>query len=709
MSDVITGSGISFWQLIESNKIELPINRIEIPIIQRDYAQGRDDDKTKKIRNGFLSSIINALENESSPLELDFVYGNVKNNVLQPLDGQQRLTTLFLLHWIIALKTKKLLDNESTFLKFTYETRISSREFCNALVKNWNELGEGETLGEKISDSKWFFLSWKKDPTIKAMLTMIDAIEEKIKSKEIEELNDFWQKLTIDSPIITFNFKELNDVGLTDDLYIKMNARGKALTEFENFKAQFEKYIKESNPDKIDWEIEYKDKLTKTFSHKIDTVWTDLFWKYRGDDNLIDNEFIKFISGIAINNYAHNLTIIENKEEERRIRAELEKKSNGKRVSNEAVNRERIERRIQLLFNSPDEISSVDFPTKEAFDYLVSTLDKYTINSNDEVLPNNLPLWDYCKREMIEINSTIKIENNLFIEFIKNSETTYKQRVLFYAQTQYLLISKEFNQESFSHWLRVIRNIVQNVTIDSAQTFIGAITLVKELSNGVENIYKYLANNKITSIFASNQTSEEKLKASIKDFQDNTNVIFLTEETNFCKGRITFALDCIDFHKDNPESFSSEKLEKIQTVIVNHLSGNDISNDFRRALLTIDNNQFYDYWATSYLYAVQAPKRCLIANIYDLIGFAYNNNFKKYLIGLLKKLTEYDLETIISDYKLPDGMPNWKKRLIKEKKLLDFSEQHYIAIKDDQSCCWLIPQSKVANSEEGRSKCKLIQ
>ena len=702
MSNNITGSGISFWQLISKNKIE-------IPIIQRDYAQGRDDEKTKKIRNGFLYSIINTLEKENSPLELDFVYGNIKNNILQPLDGQQRLTTLFLLHWVLALKTSNLSENESTFLEFTYETRISSREFCKGLVKNWNDLGEGQKLSEKISDSKWFFLSWKKDPTIKAMLTMLDAIEEKLKDKKTEELNIFWQKLTRENPVITFNFKELNDVGLTDDLYIKMNARGKALTEFENFKAQFEKYIKESNSYNIDWEVDYKDKPTETFSHKIDTIWTDLFWKYRGDDNLIDNEFIKFISGIAINNYAQNLEIIEDIEEDEKIRTELDKKSNGKSVSSEAVKRERIERKIQLLFNSPDEISCIDFPTKKAFDYLVTSLDKYSIDANNEILPNDLPLWDYCKKEIIEINNINKIENNLFIEFIKNSETTYKQRVLFYAQTQYLLSSNEFNQESFSNWMRVIRNIVENVTIDSSQGFIGAIALVKELSNGVVNIYEYLAQNKITSVFASNQTSEEKLKASIKNFKDNSNIIFLTEDTNFCKGRITFALDCIQYNKDNSQSFSSEKLEKIKNVINSYLSGKDITNDFRRALFTIGDNHFYDYWSTSYLYAVEAPKRCMIANINDLINFAYNNKFKKYLIELIQRLTKNNLEILLSEYEIPINMPNWKKRIIKEQNLLDYSHHHYLAIKDDQSCCWLIPYSKVANSDEGKAKCKIIK
>ena len=42
-----------------------PISSIEIPIIQRDYAQGREDDTTATIRRDFLEVLIQALTRKS--------------------------------------------------------------------------------------------------------------------------------------------------------------------------------------------------------------------------------------------------------------------------------------------------------------------------------------------------------------------------------------------------------------------------------------------------------------------------------------------------------------------------------------------------------------------------------------------------------------------------------------------------------------------
>ena len=71
-----------------------------------------------------------------------------------------------------------------------------------------------------------------------------------------------------------------------EDLYIKMNSRGKPLTEFENFKAHFEKTIQWSS-------------RAGEFALNVDTTWSDLLWDLRGDDDLIDDEFVRYMEFVT--------------------------------------------------------------------------------------------------------------------------------------------------------------------------------------------------------------------------------------------------------------------------------------------------------------------------------------------------------------------------------------------------------------------------
>ncbi len=61
-------NSVSFWELITE------LEKIEIPIIQRDYAQGRKNKETTEIRNKFLESLLKVLKSENESIELDFVY-----------------------------------------------------------------------------------------------------------------------------------------------------------------------------------------------------------------------------------------------------------------------------------------------------------------------------------------------------------------------------------------------------------------------------------------------------------------------------------------------------------------------------------------------------------------------------------------------------------------------------------------------------------
>ncbi len=108
-----TFSKETFWSLL-SNK-----GGIVIPIIQRAYTQGGrgNDEAVAKKGEAFLQYLVDALIGVKPAAELDFIYGTIENDKVQPLDGQQRLTTLFLLHWYVAQRENRLSDKVKGTLK----------------------------------------------------------------------------------------------------------------------------------------------------------------------------------------------------------------------------------------------------------------------------------------------------------------------------------------------------------------------------------------------------------------------------------------------------------------------------------------------------------------------------------------------------------------------------------------------------------------
>jgi hypothetical protein len=158
------------------------IQRLEIPIIQRDYAQGRPDVGAKRIRENFLGVLHRALT-DGDQVSLDFIYGEIAGGVMTPLDGQQRLTTLFLLHWYVAARANVLDGDSESLRRFTYETRYSSRDFCAKLVAQRPTFPIAR-LSEWIRDQSWFFGAWRHDPTIQSMLVVLDDIHELLRGSD---------------------------------------------------------------------------------------------------------------------------------------------------------------------------------------------------------------------------------------------------------------------------------------------------------------------------------------------------------------------------------------------------------------------------------------------------------------------------------------------------------------------------------------------
>lgn len=272
-------------------------SKIEIPILQRDYAQGRKDKKTGEIRKKILKYILESLENGEAK-ELDFVYGaertykDKNDNTLKafiPLDGQQRLTTLWLLYWYLAYRNE-IKGQEQELIKemlekFTYENRTSSKDFMKALCNS--SLPQVNGLSDYIvNQTEWFDEAWLLDPSINGFLTMLDSFENHEIIKKPGNLKKLYDGL-VNQDLVTFYFLPLRNFGLGEEIYTRMNARGKVLNEFEEFKSNFYKIIGEaSNREEITRKIEYD--------------WVKNLWDYRPDKMyIVDAPFMNWLRFIT--------------------------------------------------------------------------------------------------------------------------------------------------------------------------------------------------------------------------------------------------------------------------------------------------------------------------------------------------------------------------------------------------------------------------
>jgi hypothetical protein len=286
----VKGYPTTFLGLFDPPQGQRPaINAIEIPIIQRDFAQGRSDDETSAIRERFLDAIIHAATTTES-IGLDFVYGDVKDGVLHPLDGQQRLTTLFLLHWYVASRAN-VLDSSAPWLRFSYATRPTARDFSRALAENPFP-SNATKPSDWITDQPWYVYPWRQDPTILSMLVVLDAIHQRLHD-DATDFGAVWERLSTRSfdqhrGAIWFLFLPVIDMDYGEDLYIKMNSRGKPLTLFEVFKADFEATIASADKGRH-----------KHLVDSVDGPWADVLWEYEkttGGDCVIDDEFMRYLT-----------------------------------------------------------------------------------------------------------------------------------------------------------------------------------------------------------------------------------------------------------------------------------------------------------------------------------------------------------------------------------------------------------------------------
>ena len=291
------------------NRINMPNNFIDlikkysvkIPIIQRDYVQGRMG-KIQNIGKIFIEELFKSLINGTN-INLNFIYGRItEDNTFEPIDGQQRLTTMFLVTLFIAVKEKKT-EELKEFKDFSYAVRESSEDFCAKLKNNLKTIPEN--IKDSIKNEKWFIEDWEDDQTIMSMLEVLQLIQNQYEKQNQNNIYDNLKK-------ITFEFIDTTQENLNDDTYIKLNARGVPLSSFEEYKTSL---------------LEYEN-FRKLYEKDVDNSWNNWIWskidkkEYEEDNKIFDNSFTAIFRTILTNEFARKYRITSNKTDENGIKLE---------------------------------------------------------------------------------------------------------------------------------------------------------------------------------------------------------------------------------------------------------------------------------------------------------------------------------------------------------------------------------------------------
>jgi len=637
---------------MRTNFIELLNNQVEIPIIQRDYAQGRTDSKTNKVRKDFLDVLFEFIkrklstETNAEEMELDFIYGfnelDDKYSTFIPIDGQQRLTTLWLIYWLVSVKEKdKIPDDKKAFLtNFVYETRHSTTQFCKKLITSNLTLLE-ETISRQIKNESWYFETWDFDPSIQAMLVVLDDI-----LKRYNELNsnNVWQVICHKSCPFYFYKLNMDKVGLTDDLYIKMNSRGKPLTEFEYFKAGFSDIISET-------------KQKQRFDQSIDGLWMHTIWHIVFESGLIqEDDDIALIVDNAFLNLFNFLTSV--------ISFKKQFKTKNDTYYIDTVDTPEL---IKVIYSDSDNQ-----------DFLFNSLDAIS-----EQQKKDPAFWNdifYFRKSSLSANKTRL--------FFQHSEPNLLKRCLFYfteykgltLPEQILLLGcithLKTSQPDINKRLRHVRNLVVNSENELRESILG---------NSFGEVENYIMNGDLNVFknFKTDQIEEEKRKEQfLHQYPADSDILYQLEDSDILRGSISLFLLDTEFGK---------RAKKFLEIF----DDEDFISEFRqksKMLLCFGDYSQDDGTMTN----LMSGTKSIIRSFLTLPGYN-KTQFLSKTWPVLRDCLDYFIinsaisaENMISDTLLhyASNTKDWKYYFIKYDSFREGNHYGYYAWRDEQYCIW---------------------
>lgn len=651
---------------------------IYVPEFQRNYLQGDDSNESIKYkRDRLLDDIFDCIKSQSKSMDLGFIYGRVeqsyKGKLFYPYDGQQRLTTLYFLYLLIYFKFNKYDEIDSIKKKLSYQTRISTNRFIESFLSwvldskekdniyndFWNK--DGKDLKGFIMNQDWFMMTeWNYDVSIINMLSIIVEISRRVKNLgDITNIVNFIDK--DENNPFQFDFIYVDDISKSDDLYIKINARGKALSPFENLKSDIDGY----------WNNEDKTKL--------DAEWTEYVWNQldvndKNKEKSFDDSFFNLLSNIF---YLQYLIGLDQQDINDKNLFEIENKYKKGIVDKEWITQ-------NLCCDSPYQMIS------SFLDAMTGSFKSIKDKQIESVNRKIFGLGDYQNN-----NGQNKLERaDLFEVFVYY----YSVSSLFRKNDMEFTDKRNLLNEIETVTNRIIEN--QRPYLDSPTNLVKALKSVKVLidnsieSHGVYKFFLSIDNDKKESIrdgLMKEQVEEEVLKAKLIDKDSRYVVLFnkgYSELKN--KGQLGFIFYLVtknnSLSKIGIEDVSYESFEKTlkQILSIQSYTGDFISSNEKifnseyewllRAILAKAKGSFF-WERRNNLLSFPLLNNDRDISLHTFLNCYSSNNPEdvKYKFNLLDGLREvlnlFDpnkdnieevLKRIIEDYKKEDSKPWYK-------------------------------------------------
>jgi uncharacterized protein with ParB-like and HNH nuclease domain len=679
----------SLKQLLTHNEIE----QIIIPEIQRDYVwevsnvkkligdikKSLDKKSSHQIeikvngKDGIPESISQFLSQEYERLvyqqKLGFIYAYHDRDYAGKfflIDGQQRITTLFLMLLFLYGSTDKQEQFKTLYFnnevpKVDYKVREQSHDFLHLLIKCFLN-------GKEYKDSESFYSTeYLKDTTIKHLIENFEFIGKELGT--IENKPDFLDYLE--------NFVQVNyfDTHLSEQgeqLYIYMNSRGEQLSHQEIIRAELMQKISDT---------EVKIQLGQEWEK-----WQNIFWQHRGRNENADYGFEEFLKWAVILHLPSNLD--DNIENFADHSKDLSPKQRRENFIKDSYKGEQLRNQKEALFKYQVKYLDFHFLQKlfNAIEWAYSNKTKYIPIKND-LLSNNIIVLDY-----------VVLLPVLHYQMINNWEDN---------------AIKSRDVEQLAMFLKNI-TYFEAVSKNPDTATLDALEIVNNLSGNKKDIINILSQQKEakTILADSEKYKLELFKCESKnrdDWQKKIWEITLDDEFNkFLMGDITVVWKCLEKEKSNNPDYDSQTGFTHYAALTKQVISNNRTSDNLRMLILSK----FDYLLESGT-GGGLNKYSFIGNgsSWDVLREWKETLVKDDLVDLLiwiKNKGSFNLNTLLQDAK-KDFLPKtWREALIETPSLLTYCSNKKILWQEDYRIL-LLEKTNYSTTLTREIQCALLQ